>query len=141
MFWGGCCCFSAFSLGRGLSAGGGGSSNVWMFLYFHTPLCSLGTAGESTQPISCQPVALKLATIKRLCMRGTQPAVCLLPCFILIQGDNLPGPTCLICELLMLHEISKWSLRPWIAGGIYSLMQRFIAQRSSSEQQRVRVCV
>lgn len=47
---------------------------------------------------------------------GTRPAVCLLPCLILIQGDNPPGPTCLICEQLTLHEIWKQSLCPWIAG-------------------------
>lgn len=105
-----------FSLGGGLSAGGGVSSNFYMFIYIHATLCSSGTAGEGTQPISCQPVALKLATIKRFYFGGTRPAVCLLPCFILIQGDDLPGPTCLICELLMLHEASKWSLLPWTAG-------------------------
>lgn len=87
-----------------------------MFIYFHATLCSWGAAGEGTQPMACQAVALKLATIKRFYFGGTRPAVCLLPRFVLIQGDNLPGPTCLICELLMLHEISKRSLRPWTAG-------------------------
>lgn len=120
MFWGAFSCSPAFLLGGGLSAGGGASINFffffWMFIYFLATLRSSGTAGEGTQPISCQPVALKLATIKRFYFGGTRPAVCLLPCLILIQGDNPPGPACLICELLTLHEIPKQSLCPWIAG-------------------------
>ena len=116
MFWGGFRCFSGFPGEVVLSTGGGVSRNFYSFLYFHATLCSSGAAGEGTQPVWCQPVALKLATIQRFRFGGARPAVCLHPCFTLIRGDNLPGPARLIWELLMLREISKWSLLPWIAG-------------------------
>lgn len=88
---------SCFSLGGVFLAGGGVSSNLSMFIYLHATLRSPDAAGEGTQPILCQAGALKPATIKHLYFGGTQPAVCLLPRFILIQGVNLPGPTRLIC--------------------------------------------
>lgn len=87
-----------------------------MFIYFPATLCSSGTAGGGHPTYFVSTSCFEACHNQMLLFWGTRPAVCLLPCLILIQGDNPPGPTCLICELLTLHEVPKQSLCPWIAG-------------------------